>query len=39
MEYMPVCALLEDGRRKEFSNACAACSQPDVVAYDMDVCP
>ena len=27
MEYAPVCALLDNGRRQEFASACNACSQ------------
>lgn len=39
MEYKPVCALMENGQRKEFSSACSACSQSDVVAHQADACP
>jgi hypothetical protein len=39
MEYMPVCALLQNGRRKEYASACSACSDTDVVSYEPDACP
>ena len=39
MEYAPVCALLENGRREEFASACNACSDKEVVGYDPDACP
>lgn len=39
MEYMPVCALLENGRRKEYASACNACSDTEVIGYNPDACP
>ena len=39
MEYVPVCAELEDGSRKTYSNACSACSDKDVVKYQLNPCP
>ncbi len=39
MEYVPVCAQLDDGSRKTYSNACSACSDKDVVKYQTNPCP
>ena len=39
MEYMPVCALLESGRKKEYASACNACADGDVISYTPDACP
>ena len=39
MEYVPVCAILDDGSRKTYSNACSACSDKDVVKYQVNACP
>ncbi len=39
MEYVPVCAELVDGTRKTYSNACSACSDKDVVRYQVNLCP
>ena len=39
MEYAPVCALLENGRRKEYASGCNACSDKQVIGYDDDACP
>jgi len=39
MEYVPVCAELEDGSWKTYSNACSACSDKDVVKYQLNPCP
>jgi hypothetical protein len=39
MEYVPVCAELDDGTRKTYSNACSACSDKDVVRYQINPCP
>jgi len=33
MHYMPVCALLQEKQYKTYSNACSACSDPDVISY------
>ena len=38
-EYAPVCAELEKGKRKEYSNACTACSDSAVVGYISGPCP
>ena len=39
MEYVPVCALLENGRSKEYASACSACADRDVVSYSPAACP
>lgn len=39
MEYVPVCAELDDGTRKTYSNGCSACSDKDVVRYQVNACP
>ena len=39
MEYVPVCAELDDGSRKTYSNACSACSDKNVVGYQANSCP
>ena len=39
MEYVPVCAELDDGSRKTYSNACSACSDIEVVRYQVNACP
>ncbi len=39
MEYLPVCAELDDGTWKTCSNACSACSDKDVVKYQVNPCP
>ena len=33
MDYQPVCAKMEDGSYKEYSNGCVACSDQEVVGY------
>jgi len=38
-EYLPVCARLEDGRQKTYSNGCTACSDPAVTGYQPGECP
>ena len=49
-DYRPVCALRDTGVRcittpcpstewKTYSNACSACSDPDVMGYKLDECP
>jgi len=38
MEYVPVCSELADGTRKTYSNACSACSDKDVVRYQVNPC-
>ena len=37
-DYRPVCAVLADGRREEFSNGCSACSNPEVHGWIADPC-
>ena len=37
-EYRPVCAKLEDGSMKTYSNGCTACTDPKVVGYVPDAC-
>jgi hypothetical protein len=39
MEYAPVCGFLDKGQRKEYSNACTACSDSAVVGYISGPCP
>jgi len=37
-EYLPVCALRQDGSLKTYSNGCSACSDPLVTGYREGVC-
>jgi hypothetical protein len=37
-DYRPVCALLQDGGLKTYSNGCSACSDPAVTGYREGVC-
>jgi len=37
-EYKPVCATLQDGSVKTYSNGCAACSDTNVVSYKTGDC-
>ena len=37
-DYQPVCAQLEDGSFKTYSNGCNACSDPAVVGYRDGAC-
>ncbi len=37
-DYRPVCAVLADGLREEFSNSCSACSNPEVNGWIADTC-
>ena len=39
MDYRPVCAVLESGERREYSNGCSACSDPAVTGYVEGACP
>ena len=39
MEYRVVCARLQNGTFKEYSNACSSCSDPNVVGYRDGSCP
>ena len=39
MDYVPVCATLQDGSRKTYSNGCSACADSDVKSWIADVCP
>ena len=39
MQYDPVCAVLPGGERKEYSNACTACSDERVETYQPGPCP
>ena len=39
MEYRVVCAQLQDGSFKEYSNACSSCSDENVVGYRDGSCP
>jgi len=38
MDYRPVCAQLEDGSIKTYSNGCTACSDQLVTDYEEGVC-
>jgi hypothetical protein len=38
MDYRPVCARLEDGSQKTYSNACGACADGSVVAWREGAC-
>ena len=38
-EYAPVCAFLDKKQRKQYSNACTACSDPQVLGYIAGSCP
>jgi hypothetical protein len=33
LEYAPVCAILGNKERREYSNGCSACSDPEVTGY------
>jgi len=37
-DYRPVCARLQDGRSKTYSNGCSACSDPAVSSYRQGPC-
>ena len=37
-EYRPVCAKLEDGSMKTYSNGCTACTDPKVVGHYPGAC-
>ena len=37
-EYLPVCGLLTSGRTKTYSNACTACSDPEVLEHRPEAC-
>jgi len=39
MDYSPVCATLVSQQRKQYSNACGACSDPAVISYVAGACP
>ena len=39
MEYRVVCAQMQDGSFKEYSNACSSCSDANVVGYRDGSCP
>ncbi len=38
MDYQPVCALLENGSYKTYSNGCSACSDLAVIRYHDGIC-
>jgi hypothetical protein len=38
-DYRPVCAVLEDGDEKTYSNACTACADSKVSAWIEGSCP
>jgi Kazal-type serine protease inhibitor domain len=37
-EYRPVCGFENDGNHKTYSNACSACSLPDIYSYSEGAC-
>ena len=37
-DYRPVCAKLDDGSRKTYSNGCTACTDPKVTSYYQGAC-
>jgi hypothetical protein len=37
-DYRPVCAQLQDGSFKTYSNGCSSCSDPNVVGYSEAAC-
>lgn len=39
MDYQAVCGEKKDQTKKSYSNACSACSNPEVVSYVPDACP
>jgi hypothetical protein len=39
MEFLPTCAVLSQGGRKEFASPCTACSDTAVSSYVVGVCP
>jgi len=38
MDYRPVCGLHNDNSTKTYSNACAACSNPEVISHGPQAC-
>jgi hypothetical protein len=38
MDYRPVCAILEDGSRKTYSNGCSACGDASVSSWVEGAC-
>ncbi|MBT71317.1 MAG: hypothetical protein CMQ15_04650 [Gammaproteobacteria bacterium] len=38
LDYRPVCGIIADGSRQEFSNGCGACSVPEVVSFVENTC-
>jgi carboxypeptidase PM20D1 len=38
MEYAPVCASLASGERREYSNGCSACADPEVLSHVSGPC-
>jgi hypothetical protein len=38
MDYQPVCASLENGSRKTYSNGCNACSDLAIISYHDGTC-
>ncbi|RRJ82671.1 hypothetical protein D0544_12485 [Aestuariirhabdus litorea] len=38
MDYNPVCGLRKDGTEKSYSNSCGACSDTQVLAYQLGEC-
>ena len=38
LQYAPVCAVMDDGSRREFANGCNSCADPQVVSYEDGGC-
>jgi hypothetical protein len=38
-EYRPVCATMNDGTKKTYSNGCTSCTDLAVVEYEEGACP
>lgn len=39
MEYLPVCASLNDGSQRTYASGCSACADPEVQRYVAEECP
>ena len=39
MQFLPTCAVLASGGRKEFTSPCTACMDADVTGYVAGACP
>lgn len=38
LEYAPVCAFRGEGERRQYSNGCSACADPEVSGYNDGAC-